>query len=289
MNLEIPMNNYSPLRYPGGKNKTYEYVKYLTKENNIKTYIEPYCGGAAVALKLLFNNDVEKIMINDYDRSIYAMWFSILNFSDIFIKKIESAVFNIDEWERQKSFQKSKNSANLLDLGFSTFYLNRTNRSGIINAGPIGGKSQLGKYKMACRFNKKVLQEKIKLIASHAGKISLYNLDAIEFIKNNIVKTKNSLTFFDPPYFIKGKDLYTNFYEFSDHLELSEAISKYMKQKKWILTYDVHDEIKNIYSNFEHFIYQLNYSAGSSKKGLEYIFLSDNLSSAEIQNYLAIK
>lgn len=283
------MNNYSPLRYPGGKNKTYEYVKYLIKKNEIKTYIEPYCGGAAVALKLLFNNDVKRIMINDYDRSIYAMWFSMLNFTDLFIEKIESAVFTIDEWERQRSFQINKNSADLLDLGFSTFYLNRTNRSGIINAGPIGGRSQLGEYKMDCRFNTEVLKEKVELIASHSGKISLYNLDAIEFIKRNIVKTKDSLTFFDPPYFIKGKDLYTNFYEFPDHLELSETIGKYMKKKKWILTYDVHDDIQNIYSNFEHFTYQLNYSAGSSKKGLEYIFLSDNLSSAEIENYLVIK
>lgn len=257
--------------------------------NDIETYIEPYCGGAAVALKLLFNKDVKKIMINDYDRSIYAMWYSILYFTDHFIKKIETSTFTIDEWKKQRAFQKNKDSANLLDLGFSTFYLNRTNRSGIISAGPIGGKSQLGNYKMDCRFNSTTLKEKILLIASYKNKIKLYNVDAIEFIKKNIVKTKNSLTFFDPPYFIKGKDLYTNFYEFSDHVDLSKAISRYMKKKKWILTYDVHDDIRKIYSSFEYFTYQLNYSAGNSKKGSEYIFLSDNLSSAEIENYLTIK
>lgn len=282
------MDNYSPLRYPGGKNKTYKYVKYLVQKNNIKTYIEPYCGGAAVALKLLFNNDVKRIMLNDYDRAIYAMWYSILNYTDSFIKKMENTIFTIEEWEFQKKIQDNKELADLLELGFSTFYLNRTNRSGIINAGPIGGKDQTGNYKMDCRFNIDALKEKVLLIASHKNNIKLYNLDAIIFIKKNITRTKNSLTFFDPPYFIKGKDLYTNFYELSDHIELRDTIRSYMKNKKWILTYDVHDDIKKIYSNFEYFTYQLNYSAGSSKKGQEYIFLSDILSSSDIENYLAI-
>lgn len=283
------MNNYSPLRYPGGKNKTYKYVKHLIEKNEVETYIEPYCGGAAVALKLLFNEDVKKIMINDYDRSIYAMWYSIINYTDLFIEKMENVIFTMDEWEKQRIIQKNKETADLLELGFSTFYLNRTNRSGILNAGPIGGKNQMGDYKMNCRFNTDVLKDKIKLISSYKNSIKLYNLDALEFIKKNIVKTKKSLTFFDPPYFVKGKDLYTNFYEFPDHVELGNTISKYMKNQRWILTYDVHDDIQKIYSSFEYFTYQLNYSAGNSKKGLEYIFLSDNLSSAEIEDYLVIK
>ncbi|HHQ1233503.1 TPA: DNA adenine methylase, partial [Listeria innocua] len=242
-----------------------------------------------VALKLLFNNDVKKIMINDYDRSIYAMWYSIINYTDLFIEKIENVVFTMDEWEKQRLIQKNKEIADLLELGFSTFYLNRTNRSGIINAGPIGGKNQNGNYKMNCRFNSVVLKEKIRFISTYKNRIKLYNLDALDFIKKNIVRTKNSLTFFDPPYLVKGKDLYTNFYEFPDHVELSNTISKYMRNQKWILTYDVHDDIRRIYSDFEYFTYQLNYSAGSSKKGIEYIFLSDNLSSSEIEDYLVIR
>ena len=116
----------------------------------------------------------------------------------------------------------------------------------------------------------------------------MYNLDAIKFIKNNIRRTKRSLTFFDPPYFVKGKQLYTNFYEYIDHLELRDTIDKYMGSHKWILTYDFHEEIQNMYSSFEHFPYQLNYSAGSSKKGIEYIFFSEELSSAKINEYLHI-
>ncbi|WP_313094342.1 DNA adenine methylase [Streptococcus parasuis] len=282
------MDNFSPLRYPGGKNKTYQYVKYLVETNNIDTYIEPFCGGAAVALKLLLNNDVKKIMLNDFDRAIYAMWYSILHDTEAFIKKVVEATFTIEEWDKQQEIQKKKYSVDLLTLGFSTFYLNRTNRSGIIQAGPIGGRNQTGNYKMNCRYNTEVLVKKIELIAKNKNRISLYNLDAIKFIKNNIRRTRRSLTFFDPPYFVKGKELYTNFYERIDHLELRDTIDKYMSKHKWILTYDFHEEIQNMYSSFEYFPYQLNYSAGNSKKGLEYIFLSQNISSSRISEFLNI-
>jgi len=60
-----------------------------------------------------------------------------------------------------------------------------------------------------------------------------------------------------------------------------------MNNHKWILTYDVHDNIQNIYSNFEYFTYQLN-SASSSKKGSEYIFLSNDVSSPRIEEFLKI-
>lgn len=282
------MDNFSPLRYPGGKNKTYQYVKYLVENNNIDTYIEPFCGGSAVALKLLLNKNVKKIMINDFDRSIYAMWYSILYDTDEFIDKVRTAVFSIEEWDKQQNIQRNKATADLLSLGFSTFYLNRTNRSGIIQAGPIGGRSQAGNYKMDCRYNTEILVKKIELIAKNKNKISLYNLDAIEFIKNNIRRTKRSLTFFDPPYFVKGKQLYTNFYEYVDHLELKNTICEFMSNHKWILTYDFHDEIENMYSNFEHFPYKLNYSAGNSKKGTEFIFLSNTISSTRISEFLNI-
>ncbi|OAI84209.1 DNA methyltransferase [Exiguobacterium sp. KKBO11] len=282
------MNNYSLLRYPGGKNKVYPYVKYLIKETRSTTYIEPYCGGAAVAFKLLINNDVEKIIINDFDRSIYALWYSVLNFPNEFISLIENAKFTIEEWKIQKSIQKNKNNEPLISLGYSTLYLNRTNRSGIINAGVIGGKEQLGQYKMNCRFNKNELIQKVKIISRYKSKILLYNKDAIEFIKHNITKTKNSFTFFDPPYYCKGKALYTNFYEHVDHVDLATSIEKYLVNKKWILTYDYSSEIEKLYKKYENFIYKLNYSLANSGQGKEYIIFSNQISSKNIEDYLIL-
>ncbi len=257
---------YTPLRYPGGKSKLYEYVRELVILNDCSTYIEPYAGGAGVALRLLINRDVDRIMINDYDKSIYALWYSILNDSEKLIELIQKTDISIDEWYNQKSIQENKQlTENLLELGFSTLFLNRVNRSGIIKAGVIGGKNQTGRYKMDCRFNKSDIIERIRLIASFKHKIKLYNLDAEVFIKKSISRTKDSLTFFDPPYYQKGPGLYTNFYSHEDHVNLSKTIKKHMDNKNWIITYDIHDEIKNIYDEYDYKKYYLNYSITNSR------------------------
>ncbi|UJL46352.1 DNA adenine methylase [Virgibacillus sp. NKC19-16] len=286
MNKKI--DNYSPLRYPGGKNKLYSYLRYIIKENEVSNYIEPYCGGAAIALKLLINQDVKKIMINDYDKSIYSLWYSILNNSEEMKQRVYNARFNMNEWNFQKDIQQKKDNVSLIELGFSTLFLNRTNRSGIINAGPIGGKKQNGNYKMDCRFNKEALIRKIDLISSLGSKINLYNKDALDFISTNISKTRNSLTFFDPPYYVKGRELYTNFYEHVDHVDLRNSINNTMKNKKWILTYDLSSDIKNLYSQYEYYTYYLNYSLANSRKGKELIIYSNSVSSSNVDEFLQL-
>lgn len=272
------MKNISPLRYPGGKSQIYDYVRELVVANNTTTYIEPYMGGMGIALKLLLNNDVEKIMVNDFDKAIYAFWYSVLNYTEQLIEKIETTPVTIEEWKIQRGIQNNKdNCEDLLSLGFSTLFLNRTNRSGIIKAGVIGGLKQNGDYKLDCRFNQKKIVEKIALIASMKKRIKLYNMDAEKFIRLNISKTKNSFTFFDPPYYSKGPGLYTNFYNHENHLSVSKTINRYMLNKKWILTYDVSDEVFKMYSDFRNEKYYLNYSVTKPSKGIEYIFYSEQL------------
>ncbi|MFF2855578.1 DNA adenine methylase [Peribacillus sp. NPDC058002] len=284
----ILLSNPSPLRYPGGKNKTYDYVKQLILQNNCTTYIEPFAGGAAVAINLLLEGIVKKTIINDYDRSIYALWYSILNHPKELINLIIDTEITIDEWHLQKEVQKNKATASLLSLGFSTLFLNRTNRSGIIKAGIIGGKNQNGLYPMDCRFPKEKLVEKINSISNLKNQIELYNLDALDFIDQVIKKTRKSFTFFDPPYYNKGPSLYTNFYENKDHLELSKKIQNDLKNRKWIVTYDNALEIKEMYSNLDFLEYYLNYSVQDKKKGIEYMFFSSNTKTVNPDKYLTI-
>ena len=272
------MRSISPLRYTGGKTQVYEFVRELIELNGSTTYIEPYMGGMGIALKLILDNKVDKIMVNDYDKSIYAFWYSVLNYTDNLIHLIETTPISIEEWKNQRRIQDNKNSSkDLLALGFSTLFLNRTNRSGIIKAGVIGGLQQNGNYKLDCRFNKERIIQNIKLIASMREKIKLYNMDAEKFIRLNISKTKNSFTFFDPPYYAKGPGLYTNFYNHEDHVSLSRTIKKHLKSKNWILTYDVVPEIFQMYNEFRNEKYYLNYSVTKPSKGIEYIFYSDML------------
>ena len=281
--------NYSLLRYPGGKSQVYGYVKELIKLNSCDTYIEPFMGGAGVALKLLLNGDVKRVLLNDYDKSIYAFWFSVLNYTEELILKIEETEITVEEWYIQKEIQNNKgNIDDLLVLGFSTLYLNRTNRSGILNAGMIGGKRQNGEYKLDCRFNKIALISRIREISKHKKKIKLYNMDASLFIRMHITKTKRSFTFFDPPYYKKGPILYTNFYNHKDHVDLAVVINKYMQNKLWILTYDNEIEVFDMYKTFEYKMYYLRYSISSSTKGIEYMFFSKLLNKGNTEEYLKI-
>ncbi|MCY1119810.1 DNA adenine methylase [Bacillus altitudinis] len=280
------MASVSPLRYPGGKDKVYQYVRYLVNTNNISSYIEPFAGGAAVALRLLINGDVNKIIINDYDRSIYAFWNVVVNNPEELIKRIIDIPINIDQWYIQKEIQGQKNSIDELSLALSTLFLNRTNRSGIIKAGVIGGKNQTGDYKIDCRFNKQAIIRRIELISSYSKQIRVCNYDAKEFIKKEIKQTRNSLTFFDPPYYDKGPDLYTNFYSHDDHVELAKVIKNEMNRRYWILTYDISDQIKELYKNYYYLKYFLNYSISKPTKGQEFIFFSKKINSGDFNRFL---
>ncbi|USE70856.1 DNA methyltransferase [Pseudoalteromonas maricaloris] len=268
----------SPLRYPGGKTAITPMVTELINTNNLRTahYVEPYAGGAGLALSLLFNGSVPHIHLNDIDISIWSFWHSILYRTDEFIELIEKTDITLDEWHKQKAIQESKSIVDSLTLGFSSFFLNRTNRSGIIQkAGVIGGLEQKSSYKLDCRFNKSDLILKIRKIASFSNQIHIYNMDAIDFIKHIETHIERSFYCIDPPYFVKGQSLYTNFYEPNDHERLASAISEI--KGKWVMTYDYAETIKNLYSKYRLFTFSLNYSAADKKKGTELLIASTTL------------
>jgi len=267
--------NPSPLRYPGGKHKLYDYISNLMVENQCTTYIEPFAGGSALSLGLLFNGIAKKVIINDYDYTIYCFWYSILNYTEEFVNKVETAEINMDEWYRQKEIRENVDDYSILDVGFSTFFLNRTNRSGVIDkAGPIGGYNQSGNYKIDCRFNKNRLIRKIRKIAEYKNVITVTNLEAIDFINKHILKTRNSFSFFDPPYYNKGPGLYTNFYQHGDHENLSKIIFLKLKNRKWIVSYDNVNEIKSMYRSVNSLVFGLQYSLQEKRSCSEVMFFS---------------
>ncbi|TOD09223.1 DNA adenine methylase, partial [Vibrio parahaemolyticus] len=167
---------YSPLRYPGGKSKLTAYVVETLKLNELEggTYVEPFAGGCAIAWYLLLEGHVENVWINDLDPAIHAFWYSVLNRTDDLCQLIENTDVTIEEWHIQKSIY-ANDRTNSLELGFATFFLNRTNRSGIIKAGVIGGLEQNGNYLLDCRFNKERLIEQIRAIAACRDNIILTN------------------------------------------------------------------------------------------------------------------
>ena len=241
------------------------------------TYVEPYVGGGSVALSLLFNEYVRDIYINDKDISIYAFWYSVLHESEALCKLIKDTPINVETWHKLKEIQSNKENIDLLNLGFSTFFLNRTNRSGILKAGVIGGYDQTGNYKIDARFNKDDLIERIQRIADYADRIHLSNEDAVTLVQRlNNELFHNVIFYLDPPYYVKGKGLYMNYYNDDDHQDIAKVIDG-IQNHRWIISYDNVDFIANLYSKYRQETFELNYSASNSGKGKEIMIFSDNM------------
>lgn len=279
----------SPLRYPGGKYAIHPMVTELIKFNRLDGghYAEPYAGGCGLALGLLFKGVVSEIHLNDLDRSIWSFWDSVLNDSDRFIQKIEETPVTMEEWECQREIYASS-CADDFERAFSAFFLNRTSRSGVIGkAGVIGGLAQDGKYKIDCRFNKSGLISKIRKIEGYKGRIHLYNLDAVDFIRSaDSDLPQKSFFCIDPPYYNKGATLYTNFYGAEDHKFLAEVILN--MKRPWILTYDDAPEIQDLYSLRRQFKFSLTYSAAEKRKGTELLTIAPQLEIPQGLNILSL-
>jgi DNA adenine methylase len=269
----------SPLRYPGGKTCLYEVAARILRLNKLErcSYAEPYAGGAGLALTLLFEGHVADIYLNDIDRSIWAFWDSVLNHTEALVELIQVTPVNIDQWHRQRAVLLNAPQFDDLTLGFSTFFLNRTNRSGIVKGGGvIGGLNQHGNYKVDCRFNRNELTRRVRRIAKYRSRIYLYRLDALDFM-NKMDQLLPARSFFciDPPYFNKGSSLYTSFYKPDDHAAVSQAILGL--EHPWILTYDNTPEISHFYKTRRQFCFDVNYSVQTKRNGTELLVASKGL------------
>jgi DNA adenine methylase len=282
-----PHSFTSPLRYPGGKAAIADFVKSVIVENSLADgqYIELYAGGAGVAWPLLFEEYVQSVVINDISRSLYAFWHSVLNDTDSLCKLIYDVSVTMHEWHYERSVQENQNNYSLLELGFSTFFLNRTNRSGILRGGVIGGKAQNGKWKLDARFNKEDLIERIQWIARYSSRIRLFNLDATYFIEKILPNlSRKALVYLDPPYYLKGHELYEDHYCHDDHVNLARVVSNQIRQP-WIVSYDAVPEIMELYERFRYIQYDLKYSAQEKYTGTEIMFFADQIIMPSLNNH----
>jgi DNA adenine methylase len=267
----------TPMRYPGGKGRLTQYVIDIIKLNKLVGghYVEPYAGGAGVAIALLYLEYAAHIHLNDLNRSVYSFWKSVCEEPEALCKLVRDKPLTVGQWKKHTRLQTAKD-VSTLELGFSTLYLNRTNRSGIITGGIIGGKDQTGNWKLDARFNRVDLIRRIEKIASYSPRITLYNMDAAQFINEKLASVpKRSLVYLDPPYYRKGSKLYEDHYQRKDHAIIAELVAK-IKQK-WIVSYDNVPAIRKLYSEFEQETFGLCYSAHSRYKGREVMISCANL------------
>ncbi len=267
----------SPLRYPGGKTQLAPFVAELLRINDLAQgiYAEPFAGGAGLAWRLLFAGHVAELWLNDIDPAIFSFWHAALNNADDLCELVETTSIDMDQWHRQRAVFLSSRPKRL-NLAFATLFLNRTNRSGIVSGGVIGGKEQTGNYKLDCRFNRQDLIAKIQRIGSYRDAVTLSRLDASECIpKWASALPPRSLVNIDPPYYVQGQELYVNFYAPEDHALLAATIRRL--KCRWMLTYDDVPEVLKLYRGLPVYRKALIYYAQVKRKANELLVLSPSL------------
>lgn len=276
----------NPLRYPGAKSKLVPYIKKLIETTKLEgcTLYEPYAGSAAVSFSLLKTGTISKAIINELDPLIYCFWISVMEHTDELIHLIQNTDVTLENWI---SFSEYRNSNYIkehstLEIGFAGLFLNRTSFSGILKSGPLGGLNQKSQYKIDCRFNKEKIIKNIQLLSTFRDRIEIYNMDAIDFLRQKTKYKRNNKTFvyIDPPYYEKGPSLYRYYYNQQMHKDLSKFIKT--KSYPWLISYDNSVEIKKMYRNSKQQHIYLDYSINTHMKAKE--LLISNLEIPPIEN-----
>lgn len=271
---------FTPLRYPGGKGKLAAYVKEIIRANRLfdGKYVEPYAGGAAIALELLLQEYVATVHINDLSQPVYSFWKAVLNETEELCRLVKNTRLTVASWDRQKRIFANPDEHSYIELGFATFFLNRTNRSGILKGGMIGGRDKSGRWKIDARYNADELIFRIQSIAEMRRRIKLTRSDALALLRFGLPRwDSKTLIYLDPPYVKQGRELYYDFYQPEDHADLATFVRDNMDDRAWIVSYDNVDPIFDLYSGLRHVVYNVRYTAQENRVGKEVMFFSPKL------------
>ncbi|MEH6695603.1 MAG: DNA adenine methylase [Hyphomonas sp.] len=276
---------YSPLRYPGGKGKLARFMRDVVRLNGLSDghYVEPFAGGAAIAWELLLTGIVKRVTINDINRPVYAFWRCVVEETEELNKRILETEVSLSTWDRCKATFNDADNQDDIDVAFAFFFLNRTNRSGILNAGVIGGRDQTGKWKIDARYNKQELVQRISKIAAYGSKITVCQEDAVDFLASRANSfSKKTLIYIDPPYYEKGRHLYYDYYRSDDHTQIADAVQA-ISDTRWIVSYDDVRPIHDLYEPSSWMQYTINYSARNKLRGREAMFFSEGLEVPQLE------
>ncbi len=245
----------SPLRYPGSKRRLLGYLKQALAINNLKPflYVEPFVGGASVALQLLRDNLVEKVILMDVDPWIASFWQTVFFDTDWLTEQIQTIDVTLNNWHEFKN----SDPQTTRDQALTCFFLNRTNFSGILEArvGPLGGKDQKSDNKIDCRFMRNTLISRIIQASQLSDRVhGVWNCSWIEGIarvrreqQNGEIPNSNLFFYFDPPFFEEAEAIYRFYFTSEDHERLRDFLLELTD--KFILSYDLAEQVQTLYGS----------------------------------------
>ncbi|MGD8753103.1 MAG: DNA adenine methylase [Anaerolineales bacterium] len=268
-------NNHilSPLRYPGSKRRLSSYVSKALELNNLnpKLYIEPFVGGASIALQLIFDDAIEQVILIDRDPLIAHFWEAVFFDTNWLVEQIETIEITLEKWHEYKSFK----PRNKRDYALTCLFLNRTSFSGIMRGevGPLGGRDQKSEYKIDCRFPRDTLVRRVKRIAEFKHKVKgiwackwsegIHHIREMQLSED--LPNEDVFFYFDPPFFNKAEGLYRYYFDTDDHVELRDFLL--ILEDHWILSYDNAEEVGRLYGQAIE-----NETNGTKKHDVELIY-----------------
>lgn len=242
----------SPLRYPGGKRRLAPFIAAVLQENGRRPdlTVEPFAGGASVSLYLLQHDLTDSIGLADTDPLVAAFWETVFFDTEWLINEIANVPVTLQQWTKFKSEPlKDRRSRAVACL-----FLNRTSFSGILapSAGPLGGRAQTSKYKIGCRFSRKTLERRIRLIGQYRDRVAFVHeaswedtLAAVRGIHE--IDGWDVFTYLDPPFFHKADRLYRYFFEAQEHVTLRDEVVTLPGD--WLISYDSVPSVVELYIN----------------------------------------
>lgn len=271
------MKFLSPLRYPGGKAKMAPFLEAVIKSQPKRpaVYAEPYAGGAGAAFHLLMNEVVDTIALNDLNDGVASFWRALFWETERLTQAITEIPVDLVTWHRQREIYLDAD-ADPFSRGLATFVLNRTNRSGILSARPIGGLEQTGRWKIDARFNKPSLVDRINALAEYRDNVRISQVDGKQFLAD-LDRARESVFFYvDPPYLKQGEDLYLANMTFSDHLDLARTLQRL--RSPWVLTYDRDDRVPDeLYTKHACADFTISHTAAQQHIGNEYLVVPSHV------------
>jgi DNA adenine methylase len=246
----------SPLRYPGGKRRLVPYVAAALEANALRPelFVEPFAGGASVALELAEADAVERIGIADLDPYVAAFWRTAFFDCDWLCHQVERIEVSLATWERMKGARYTAARS----MALACLFLNRTSFNGTLHrrAGPIGGKAGESDYAIACRFPRERLVRRLRACEELArdGRVAFVHcasaLETIRYARTIASRNEGSLFFyFDPPFWAKSHRLYRYSFEDPDHEAFSESL--HQVREPYLLSYDPAPEVGSLYASHE--------------------------------------